>query len=197
VKTSQQGFTSLELLMILVSMVLVGFIGLHSYQSNHKGNLIGAKLTPIQLSLWYPKSWHITSNDVGINSGYFELKSPDAFVLGFQEANASFFSGGNSAATKSTASEVVTLGNIGSAVISADQGSGKFDSITVITTRPKIGEVFYPDTLQYLPHSPSIRNMYVQINGGFSSKSFSTLKAFDNEESVQQAKQILQSLKFY
>src|SRR5579884_2029438 len=106
---SEQGFTVVEVLLAVVVLVLVIFAGLHAYTATHRNSLVKRQLAVAQLSFWYPNNWRVTANDQGINSGYFEIKSPSGFVLGFQEANASFFSGGNPAATKSTAAEVIKI----------------------------------------------------------------------------------------
>lgn len=190
----EQGFTVVEVLIGVAVLVLVIFAGLHAYATTHRNGLVKRQLAIAQLSFWYPNNWKITANDQGTNSGYFEIKSPSGFVLGFQEANASFFSGGNPAATKSIAAEVIKINGIGSGVVSAD--SGKYSSITVVNNTPRVGAAFYPDDLKYLPASRAIQNMYVQINGGFNNQTFASLHAFDDQTSVKQAKAILQSLKF-
>ncbi|MBI2589068.1 hypothetical protein HYW35_02610 [Candidatus Saccharibacteria bacterium] len=213
-KKNQKGFSAVEGLLILIIVGLLGFVGWYVWNSNNKAGQqtltkqaseISWKEKSIKLvgmTFKAPSNWQDISDNTKFKDSKYKyeeikLKSPDNFVLSLSANN---LPRGYESPPDFTVLEVKNI-DASKQYIITDNGDGKVSRIYVGSGDIKVGEKIVP-----IPRINSkLDGVGIEIFGAFEKPSTSrpifeveypSLAAFNQEKSVKEAKQILESIKF-
>jgi hypothetical protein len=97
---NESGFSVVELLLVIVIVVLLGFMGWYIYHNDHKTNVNTTKLSSTSISVYsgwktfatsyqklsfkYPNNWVLTDNSTSNGNDDISIKSPSGLTVNMQ-----------------------------------------------------------------------------------------------------------------
>ena len=97
---NESGFSAVELLLVIVIVVLLGFMGWYIYHNDHKTNVSVSKSSSTSTSVYsgwktfttgyqklsfkYPNNWVLTDNSTSNGNDFLSIKSPAGLTVDMQ-----------------------------------------------------------------------------------------------------------------